>query len=306
MVSVEKIIVNCYICNTEIKTYKKNTRKFCSRVCLYAFNKGRTWEDIHGKEKSLALKEKQSAEFSGKNNPNFGNSWTDEQRKVQSEKISLLVDDDFRINCAKGMSGKTVSDETKEKKFITMELKKSNGWVKPDMSDETKLKIGQKSKEKFLDPTHNHKKRLAMEAAGAWVPLDLKNDYLLYKDLSNWKESMLSYEIKGKDLLKSETFFHMMHNRKGIVRDHMYSRFSGFKNKVFPEIIRHPANCEIMTHSNNVKKRQKDSILLNELFDKIMLFNEPYHEQELCEELIIKYKAGNTYNKQLYINENNN
>ena len=42
------------------------------------------------------------------------------------------------------------------------------------------------------------------------------------------------------------------------VRDHIFGRKNGFVLGVFPEIIRHPANCQIITHSDNIKKSLKN------------------------------------------------
>lgn len=55
---------------------------------------GKTYEEIHGKEKAKLLKEKRSArikrtiaegKFKGSNNPNYGNNWTDEMKLKMSK-----------------------------------------------------------------------------------------------------------------------------------------------------------------------------------------------------------------------------
>ena len=52
------------------------------------------------------------------------------------------------------------------------------------------------------------------------------------------------------------------HKTIGITRDHIYSRKSGFINGVFPEILRHPANCKLMLNYENSSKSSKNSITL--------------------------------------------
>lgn len=65
-------------------------------------------------------------------------------------------------------------------------------------------------------------------------------------------------------------------------------------------------NCQIITHSDNIKKSLKNNdsdILLEELFDRITNWNGDYFEQSLCDELIDNYNNGDRYNKQKYINK---
>jgi hypothetical protein len=58
-------------------------------------------------------------------------------------------------------------------------------------------------------------------------------------------------------------------NPNGVSRDHMFSIDEGFKNNVDPNIISHPANCELMIHNQNNKKNRKSSITLEELKERI-------------------------------------
>lgn len=61
-------------------------------------------------------------------------------------------------------------------------------------------------------------------------------------------------------------------NKNGVVRDHIYGRKNGFHNKVFPEILRHPCNCQVITHGENVSKGHRNKNL-EELFRKIKLYD---------------------------------
>ena len=67
-------------------------------------------------------------------------------------------------------------------------------------------------------------------------------------------------------------------NLTGISRDHRYSIFDGFKNKIDPKIISHPANCELMQHNKNSSKHNKSSITLEELLKRIKNWNKKYKE----------------------------
>lgn len=55
--------------------------------------------------------------------------------------------------------------------------------------------------------------------------------------------------------------------------DHKFSVFSGFVNKVSPEIISHVCNLEMIPASENCSKQSKCSLTLNELIEKCSEFN---------------------------------
>jgi hypothetical protein len=61
------------------------------------YTKGKTYEEIHGEEKARILRARRSSDgkryskkrdYSGEKNPNYGNTWSEEQRKLLSEKLS--------------------------------------------------------------------------------------------------------------------------------------------------------------------------------------------------------------------------
>jgi hypothetical protein len=63
-------------------------------------------------------------------------------------------------------------------------------------------------------------------------------------------------------------------NLLGVSKDHIYSVKDGFINKVNPNIIKHPANCNLMIHTDNNKKKDKSLISLDELLLKIKIWDE--------------------------------
>lgn len=65
-------------------------------------------------------------------------------------------------------------------------------------------------------------------------------------------------------------------NLDGVSRDHRISIKNGFEQQIDPSIISHPANCELMRHSENQQKRSKSSIMLEELIVMIDRWNEKY------------------------------
>jgi len=67
--------------------------------------------------------------------------------------------------------------------------------------------------------------------------------------------------------------FNKGNNKNGISRDHIYSIKDGFVNGVACEIISHPANCRLISHTENQKKSFYSSISLEELKIKILKFD---------------------------------
>ena len=242
----------------------------------------------------------------GEGNPNYGNKWPNELKEKVSKIIKSRVDENYRLNCSKGMKGKKVSEESKLKRKKTNDLKRLNGYIKPEMSEETKQKIGYKSSLKFTDE-YKQKMRVINEERGVWIPLNKKNEYRFYRDMSNWFGQVINENTIGVDKLKIGKLYDKNNrNKNSYVRDHIFGRKNGFVLEVFPEIIRHPANCQIITHSDNIKKSLKNDdsdIKLLDLFNRIINWNGDYFEQSLCEKLIDDYNNGLRYDKEKYINK---
>ena len=62
-------------------------------------------------------------------------------------------------------------------------------------------------------------------------------------------------------------------NLKGVSRDHKISVKHGWKNDIPSDVIRHPANCELMLHSDNSSKSDGCSIDLEEFLKEIKIWN---------------------------------
>ena len=67
--------------------------------------------------------------------------------------------------------------------------------------------------------------------------------------------------------------FNRENNLNGVSRDHRISISEGFEKGYDPAVIAHPANCELMRHSDNQKKRTRSSITYEELLQEIEKFN---------------------------------
>lgn len=282
------ILVNCSNCGADVYKFpcflKKSKNLFCGNECRINFSKG----------KGI-----------GADNPNFGKKWDDARKKRQSEIIKSKVDDEYRANCSKGMKGKEVDEKVKEKRKETLIKKYGRLSNTIKLSEEAKKIIGQKSSEKFTEE-FKAKQYETMVERGIWIKREEKNPYYIYRDLSNWKCNVLLFDVKGFEKAMKLGFYNHKTNREGLVRDHRYSRLSGFNELIFPEIIRHPFNCEFISFGDNARKHHSkkissDSITMEELFEGIKTYTKDYSEQSICLEKIKQYEKGLRYNPKNYL-----
>jgi len=300
-----KVINSCIYCNKEYLVYsgKSIKSKYCSKTCKYTYLKGKTYEDLYG-EKASEIKAEIKKKLTGELNPSFGKKWSDEKKQKQSDLIKTKVDLEYREQCSKGMKNKSISEETKNKRKQTIKYNTENGKIRKPISEFGRCNIGKASSMKFTDE-YKTKFRKTMEDAGHWISIDKKDDWEFYRDISNWRSQPINNTTIGLEKLKEFNFFDSSSDSKNcIVRDHRFSRKQGFNDKVFPEIIRHPVNCQLISFSENIKKSKSGngcSIRLEQLFEEIINYKEPYIEQLLCIKLINDYMKGERFVKQNYI-----
>lgn len=94
-----------------------------------------------------------------------------------------------------------------------------------------------------------------------------------YRQLCEFKFSLKDYPDRFDFKLIEEYGWYKAKNRGdnlgGVSRDHMYSVKDGYINDIDPEIIAHPANCRLIRHYDNSKKKDKSSVTLEELMERI-------------------------------------
>lgn len=297
-----KMFVLCKTCGKEKLIYKKSYNEFknyfCNNECRHVFLK-LPLDIQYGPIKAKEIKSKISKSTSGENNPNFGNKWTEEQKLKQSVTIKeLFVDnDEYRYKSGSANRGKKFTPE--RCKNISDGHKGLKG---ASPSEARKVQIGKESKLRHRDPEFKAKSRKTREDNGDWIKLEDKTDWEIYTKYANWIKSMFDIVNIGKNLLLEFGVFNSRTNTKGVVRDHIYSRRSGFIDKVYPEILRHPANCQILTHADNIRKKSNRYIDRNdhtilELFEKIRNYKEVWFEQELVLNLIKLYEEGKRWER---------
>jgi len=294
--SHSKILVYCSYCGKELMRnpcWVVSKRNFCSYQHKYLWNKNKSLEEVIGEENTKRMKQKLEQQ-TGAKNPNYGNKWSEKQKKIQSELVkNKMKSKEIKYKVGSANRGKKFSKER-----CNNISKGHKGLKYTPKSEEGRRNVGIASAKRFTIPEFRKKFRKSMERCGRWVPLDKKSDYDIYFKESDWIERM--FDRCSEDellLLKEKGIFHVKNNTRGVVRDHMYSRKSGFVNKVFPEILRHPENCQIIPHYINTKKQSSgnkgsDSISLQSLFSRIRQYEGDWREQKVCLNLINKYSQG--------------
>lgn len=289
---MSKLQLTCMICGKQFERYKTH---------LFGFSE----EKINEYTCSSKCKgEKLKITGVGENNPNYGKRWSDDKKKAQSELVKSKVDEEYRNKSGSANRGKKFSKERIER----MHGHRTKESYSHPHTEEQKIQIGIKSKEKFT-PDYKKRIRKVMETRGNWIPLLQRDDYTLYRDkFANWIVRMFDIVEDPHNILQTYGIFNAKTNRKGVVRDHMFSRKSGFQNGVFPELLRHPANCQLLLHSDNVKKKKSryndaDAFDLDELFYRVETYKKEWKEQDLCIQLISRYRQGERYQKETYINQ---
>ena len=103
----------------------------------------------------------------------------------------------------------------------------------------------------------------------------------LYRARCEFKFNVFDYPDKfNLDLVNEFGWYspggkkgHKTKNTNGVARDHLYTVADGFKNGVEPEMLAHPANCQLILQEDNVRKRDTSTITLEELKQRIANWN---------------------------------
>jgi len=105
-----------------------------------------------------------------------------------------------------------------------------------------------------------------------------KDYYKFYRPQCEFSFNFNDYKSEfNLDILKEYGWYspsNKGNNLNGVSKDHIYSCKDGFLNGIDPNIIKHPANCELMKHCDNNRKKTQSNITIDELLIKIKIWNE--------------------------------
>jgi hypothetical protein len=113
-----------------------------------------------------------------------------------------------------------------------------------------------------------------------WLKSLDRKKYKDYRKLCAFRFSLNNYPDEFDfELIKKFGWYKAKNkgdNPNGVSRDHMFSISEGFKQNVDPYLISHPANCRLMQHGENFKKKAECYITLKELEQRIENWNKKY------------------------------
>lgn len=181
--------------------------------------------------------------------------------------------------CARGFSTKNkraeinqkVSSKLSGRKLSTEHVKnieKANNFNRTQKTEKICLEC---NKIMMCRPSDNRK----YCTLKCWVNYTEKNKepFLLYRQRCNFDFKIEDYPNKFDLTLVEQYGWYSPSNKgnnlNGVSKDHMVSVRTGFVLGIDPEVIKHPANCKLMLHRHNQSKREKSSITINELIERI-------------------------------------
>lgn len=178
-------------------------------------------------------------------------------------------------SCAAKHNNSLLSDEQKIKKNknISIKLKEIRKPKSDEFGDHSKVYLRRckytdilfysKSPRKMIHPT-------------------VYETFEHYKQLCKFKFKLTDYYDWFCDdiaLIKQKGWYSAANhgnNLSGVSKDHKISVSFGFKNKIDPAIISHPANCRVITQIENCRKNYNSNMSLDNLLILIEDFNQRY------------------------------
>lgn len=192
-------------------------------------------------------------------------------------------------------TGRVLSDETKEKISKSLEgykhseesIQKRSGENNGKWIDGRSFTKRIKTIKKPNDETVNLRccklcNKFKVEKKHKTICEDCRyNYYKAYRPSCEFRFVLSDYpEEFDFELIKKHGWYspsNKYNNLQGVSRDHLYSVKDGFQNKVDPTLISHPANCKLVIHTDNQKKNTKSEISMEELFERIKIWNLKYN-----------------------------
>jgi hypothetical protein len=127
-----------------------------------------------------------------------------------------------------------------------------------------------------------YKKFCCTDCVKAYKRKDV-DEFKVYKQDTNFKFNLADYKEEFDFGLIEKYGWYLPVNRgnnlEGVSRDHMFSIKEGFKLRINPFLIAHPANCKLIKHTDNISKNSKCSITYDELLERINKFEEKYKQK---------------------------
>jgi len=283
MSKIQKTVLVCPECSTKFERYPsqiRSTNNYCSKQCAYKNMPPCT------NERKIKL----SKLMSGAGNPAYGGGqWDDDRRARHSKTMKQAMKDPHR----RYVSGNANRDKKFSKELIQrMHAHRTPSTYGHTPSEQRRKEIGKESSKRWADPDIKRRivegGRATKEAKGTIIPRSMISPWKIYWQQAGWKAS---YRYTQELNLQE----------RGLCRDHIVGRKQGFLLGIFPEILRHPENCQVITLSENSSKarRKADPTQPDLLMSRIMEYKGDYPEHNLVVSRVIDYLEGKRYERSL-------
>lgn len=208
-------------------------------------------------------------------------------KKVKDDKIAKYDENPKICRC-----GAIIEFKKRENLYCS----RACGNIYRQYKDETRMKISSalvgrgkritSTCERCSAEIVSHRKRLycSVQCSNKSRPKRLseekRNSLSYYRTICSFNFSVYDYPEEFDLKLLNDHKWYKASNRGnnlyGVSRDHLVSVKYGYDNGIDPKIISHPANCQLLLHSDNVKKGSKNSIELTELLNRIEEWEKRY------------------------------
>jgi hypothetical protein len=246
IIKYEKI--ECLECGNEFKGLKNYNRKFCSKSCSITFNNKNRIINYEKTKKSNCIECGKEIEINLR--ASSKKCKCDECNKERKRKYDKERRKSNKKECNKKECNKI--GKIKRRRKFNKEKKK-------------KIRICKKCNQNELKPRKQYCDQCSYDY------------YHIYRPKCVFKFSLDEYPDKFDfDLIKEHGWYsptNKNNNLTGVSRDHIYSVKEGFENGINPKIISHPANCQLLIHTDNSSKNKSSDITIQELLQKIKEWN---------------------------------
>lgn len=261
------------ICEWCKKEENKDTGRFCTALCRNRYISSKNNYKLIGEKVSKTALEKITKVLLKLVCLNCSNEFnsTNKQRKFCTQKCAVVY-----LN-----NNKTEEDYNKQSEKIKKKI--ASGEFIPHKKTYTYItKECLKCKSYMTVVPSSNKKYCRKECSPIFLrPPPDKNSLAYYRISCKFTFNLSLYpEEFDFELLKKHGYYsptNKNNNINGVSRDHMFSIRDGFDKKISPEIMKHPANCKLLLHKENISKHKNSSISYEELLEKIKSWDEKYN-----------------------------
>jgi hypothetical protein len=235
----------CFWCGSGFTSYIKSNRKYCSNSCANSCsNSNRT----HSEETKAKIRETMLNKA--------GN------QESKAETCETILSEDGNQSTKTKARGTILSEDGNQS---------TNTNIRKTASNKVATKV-RKCRTCRVNDIHEPRKLICEDCRMQY--------YEFYRPSCEFDFDVNDFQDEFDLTIVNELGWYSPSNRgnnlRGVSRDHVYSVKDGFINKVDYRLIKHPANCNLMVHSDNSSKHDGSGISLEALYERIAKWDVKY------------------------------